>query len=88
MLAFVEETVVRDMKTRPAERPRPKSADFCYVRVEDTTDAVPLRAGHAIGLMHADVEDDLMADLLQPGTRRLPTTTEVDEVFARGLWLT
>jgi hypothetical protein len=43
--------------------------------------------GHAIGLAHVAGEDDLMAEILQPGTRRLPTVAAVDEVLASGAWL-
>jgi hypothetical protein len=52
----------------------------------DLLTAILHEMGYAIGLVHADGEEDVMAEVLQPGTRRLPTT-EVDAIFARGLWL-
>jgi hypothetical protein len=35
--------------------------------------------GHVLGHEHEDAADDLMAEMLQPGVRRLP---DVDAVFA------
>jgi len=43
--------------------------------------------GHALGLADLDSEVDLMAGVLQPGTRRLPTLADVDQVLAGGDWL-
>jgi hypothetical protein len=43
--------------------------------------------GHAIGLAHVAGEEDLLAEILQPGTRRLPPVAAVDEVLASGAWL-
>jgi hypothetical protein len=41
--------------------------------------------GHMLGL--EDNEGGLMAEVLQPGTRRLPTVADVDQVLASGVWL-
>ncbi len=43
--------------------------------------------GHALGLDHGDAEntsEDLMSDMLEPGTRNLPLPRHVDLLFAQG----
>ncbi len=42
--------------------------------------------GHVLGLADLGDADSLMADVLLPGIRRLPTVTDVDRVLARGEW--
>jgi len=42
--------------------------------------------GHALGLADLDGEDDLMAGVLQPGSRRLPTPNDIDGVLASSEW--
>jgi hypothetical protein len=67
-----------------SEHPRGKSADFRHGM--DLLTVVLHEMGHAIGLAHVAGEDELMAEILQPGTRRLPTAADVDEVLASGAW--
>jgi parallel beta-helix repeat protein len=51
----------------------------------DLLTAVLHEMGHVLGLDHD--QDDLMADILLPGQRRLPTLSDIDEVLACGEWL-
>jgi len=53
----------------------------------DLLTAMMHEMGHVLGLADLDGEDDLMAAVLQPGTRRLPTLADVDQVLASGDWL-
>jgi hypothetical protein len=41
--------------------------------------------GHVLGLEHD--QGDLMAEILLPGQRKLPTLSDIDTVLARGDWL-
>jgi len=52
----------------------------------DLLTAVMHEMGHVLGLADLDGEDDLMAGVLQPGTRHLPTTADVDQVLAGSDW--
>ena len=53
----------------------------------DLLSAVMHEMGHVLGLDHDQDGDDLMADILQPGQRRLPTLADIDEILAQGDWL-
>jgi hypothetical protein len=53
----------------------------------DLLTAVMHEMGHVLGLSDLDDEGELMSGTLQPGTRRLPTTADVDRVLAGGDWL-
>ncbi|HPM85387.1 MAG TPA: matrixin family metalloprotease, partial [Candidatus Anammoximicrobium sp.] len=52
----------------------------------DLLTAVMHEMGHALGLADLDGDDALMAGVLQPGTRRLPTLADVDQVLAGSDW--
>jgi len=52
----------------------------------DLLTAVMHEMGHVLGLADLDGEDDLMAGVLQPGTRRLPALADVDQVLAGSDW--
>jgi hypothetical protein len=54
----------------------------------DLLTAVMHEMGHVLGLADLeDADDDLMADILQPGRRRLPTADDIDRVLADSDWL-
>jgi CSLREA domain-containing protein len=54
----------------------------------DLLTAVMHELGHVLGLADLeDEDDDLMADILQPNRRRLPTADDIDRVLAADHWL-
>jgi large repetitive protein len=53
----------------------------------DLLTAVMHEMGHVLGLADLDHADELMGDVLQPGTRHLPTTADIDRILAGGDWL-
>jgi hypothetical protein len=48
----------------------------------DLLTAVMHELGHALGLVDLDGPDDLMAGVLRPGSRYLPTAADVDRALA------
>jgi len=50
----------------------------------DLLTAMMHEMGHALGLVDLDGSDDLMAGVLQPGVRHLPTADDIDRVLAAG----
>jgi len=52
----------------------------------DLLTAVMHEMGHVLGLADLVGEDDLMAGVLQPGVRHLPTLNDVDQVFFGSDW--
>jgi len=66
--------------------PQGSGADVPEGRMDLLT-AVLHEMGHVFGLDDSDDEHGLMAGVLQPGTRQLPSLADIDEVLAGEDWL-